>query len=84
MEKGYLHQNLKFKSKVDKRTSIVSAILLNIGIVISLSSMLYLIANISIADSIIEIWLPFMLAGVFLIFFSQMIKLYWRSRQKRA
>jgi len=37
--------------------------------------------NLAKADSIIGIWLPFMIAGVFLVFVSQMIK--WKHVRLR-
>ncbi len=48
------------------------------GIVILISALIYMIANIAEADSIIRIWLPLMIAGVFLVFMSQVIR--WKYR----
>jgi len=61
-------------SKHDRYISIVTNLILYSGLVIIITGLIYMIFNLSRADSIIKIWLPFMIVGVALVFVSQLIK----------
>lgn len=52
-----------------------------LGIAVILSSLIWMISNIERADSIVSVWLPFMVAGVFLIFISFLINLAYKKQQ---
>ena len=56
-------RNLKLQTK-DR----VSNLILYIGVGITLAALIYMIGNLHRADSIITIWMPFMVAGLGLSF----------------
>jgi len=60
----------KRTEQVSKKNSLIVKIMLYSGIIILISALGYLIGNLDKADSIISIWLPFMMAGTLLVFFS--------------
>lgn len=64
--------------KSNSRFKIYSRILLIFGLTIGLAALFYMIFNLETADSVINIWLPFMAASVGMIFMSQLIKLIFR------
>ncbi len=74
IQKGFLTKGPKRDLKDTRFVSIASQSMLYLGVVILISALTYMIANLAKADAIISIWLPFMIAGVFLVFMSQMIK----------
>jgi hypothetical protein len=74
IQRGFLTKNIKRDSKDTRYISIASKSILYLGIVILISALIYMVANLAKADSILSMWLPFMIVGVFLVFMSQMIK----------
>ncbi len=72
--KGFLRNQVKRDSKDNRYISIASKSILYWGVFILISALIYMIINFSKTDSIINIWLPFMIAGVVLVFVSQLIK----------
>lgn len=74
----------KNRSKIrNKRKSIISGLItgmLYTGVVILVSALSYMVAHLSEADLLVGAWLPFMLAGVALVFTSQIIKWSYRHR----
>ncbi len=74
--RGILTKKPKRYSKDARRLSITSQSILYLGVVILILSLMYMIANLAKADTIISIWLPFMIAGVFMVFMSQLIRSY--------
>lgn len=74
IQKRFLTKNRKRALKDTRYVSIASQSILYLGVVILIAALIYMIANLARADAIISIWLPFMIAGVFLVFMSQMIK----------
>jgi uncharacterized membrane-anchored protein len=74
IQKGSLTKDPKRDLKDTRFVSIASQSMLYLGVVILISALIYMIANLAKADAIISIWLPFMIAGVFLVFMSQLIK----------
>ncbi len=73
IRKGFLTKDNKKVTK-NNHFSNASRLILYLGVVILISALIYIIANFEIADSIVSIWLPFMIVGLFLVFMSQMIK----------
>lgn len=73
IQKGYLSKTSKRDFKATHKAVIVSKSMLLMGMFIILSALMYMMINVARADSIIHIWLPFIVAGVFLIFISQLI-----------
>jgi hypothetical protein len=60
----------KRTEEVSKKNSLIVKTILYSGIIILISALGYLIGNLDKADSIISIWLPFMMAGTLPVFFS--------------
>ncbi len=73
-QREFLTKTPKRDSKDTRYVSIANQSMLYLGVVILISALIYMIANLAKADTIISIWLPFMIVGVFLVFMSQMIK----------
>ena len=82
IHKGFLRSRKKRSATETRNVSIASKMLLILGILISLFALIYMLVNFDKADSIINIWLPFMLAGVALIFLSIFIKLIVAKRHR--
>lgn len=61
------------------RTTIVSNLFLIIGTCTILAALIYMIINLHKADSIMTIWIPFMGAGVYLMFMGSSMKM-WISK----
>ena len=73
IKKGFLTNNTRRNSKDTRYVSVAGRSILYLGVVILIAALVYMIANFAKADTIIHVWLPFMIAGVFLIFMSQLI-----------
>lgn len=74
MQKRFSIKREQRDSKDTSYSSIASNLLLYFGVVVLIIVLLYMIANIAKADTIISIWLPFMIAGVFMVFMSLLIR----------
>lgn len=74
MQKRFSIEREQRDSKDTRYSSIASNSLLYLGVVVLLIALIYMIANLAKADTIISIWLPFMIAGVFMVFMSQLIR----------
>lgn len=73
LSKGFLKQRSNSKTSKAQITK-GSNIILVLGIILAISSLIYMLLNLAISDQIITIWLPFMAASLFLIFISQLLK----------
>ena len=82
IQKGFLKTQRKTDLNNNRFFSIVSKLMLYLGIFIMISALIYMIVNMTKADSIISVWLPFMIAGVFLVFMSQLIKWQYLGARK--
>jgi hypothetical protein len=80
INKGFLASHLRKNSGSYKRSSIITNTILLIGIAVLIFSLLFLIISLDKADSIIMIWLPFMISGVVLVFVSQVINHFHKNR----
>lgn len=58
----------------NRYVAIASKVMLYAGVVILIAGLIYMIANVAKADLIVRGWIPFMVVGVFIVFFSQLIK----------
>ena len=67
-------RNIKLQRN-SKCTITASSFFQIIGICIILTALIYMLVNLHKADSIIAIWIPFMVAGVWLTFTVTFIKL---------
>ncbi|MBC8004216.1 MAG: hypothetical protein H7X84_01990 [Verrucomicrobia bacterium] len=74
LEKGFLKNNPDEKNKHHQVASLVSRILLYLGALVLIISFGYLLINMDQADKLIAMMLPFLVAGLGLIFVSQFIK----------
>lgn len=82
INKGFLASRLRKNSGSYKRSSIITNTILLIGIAVLIFSLLFMIINFGEADFIVMIWLPFVIAGVVLIFLSQVINRFHKSRSQ--
>lgn len=76
MKKRFSIKREQLDSKDTSYSSIASNSLLYLGVLVLIIALIYMIANLAKADTIISIWLPFMIAGVFMVFMSQLIRNY--------
>lgn len=72
MKKRFSIKREQLNSNDTRYSSIASNSLLYLGVLV----LIYMIVNLAKADTIISIWLPFMIAGVFMVFMSQLIRNY--------
>lgn len=82
IQKGFIANKSKRASKETRYGSMVSKSLLCLGLVILISVMIYMIAHFHKADEIMVIVFPFMIAGSFLIWLSQVIR--WKYVKFRS
>lgn len=76
MKKRFSIKREQLNSNDTRYSSIVSNSLLYLGVLVLIIALIYMIVNSAKADTIISIWLPFMIAGVFMVFMSQLIRNY--------
>lgn len=76
MKKRFSIKREQLDSKDTSYSSIASNSLLYLGVLVLIIALIYMIANLAKADTIISIWLPFMIAGVFMVFMSQLTRSY--------
>jgi hypothetical protein len=68
-------ENHRISSKINRSIApVVSQIMLLLGSFILIFGLIYMMMNLSRSDSVIVIWIPFMITGVALIFMSQIMK----------
>jgi uncharacterized integral membrane protein len=84
LQKGFLISRLKSNSNFHHRNAAVSRIILFLGILILISSLIFMITNLEKADSIVMIWLPFMIAGVLLVFISLGIRFFYEQANRKV
>ena len=76
MKKRFSIKIEQLNSNDTRYSSIASNSLLYLGVLVLIIALIYMIVNSAKADTIISIWLPFMIAGVFMVFMSQLIRNY--------
>lgn len=74
LEKGFLRNQENENSKHQKLASIVSKTLLYLGAIVLISAFAYLFFNLEKSDMMIGMVMPFLVAGLGLIFVSFLIK----------
>lgn len=77
LKRGFLRRE-KDEPKQGRSIKMASSIMLYLGVIILIVSLGYLLVNIERVDDIIMIWMTFMLAGIFLVVMSHMIKWIFR------
>jgi len=82
VQKGTLIKRQKTKpTKANRNALLVSVLIFFLGIFIIISSLGYMLINLSKSDSIIKIWTYFIITGVLLVVLSQLIK--WLSAREQ-
>ncbi len=76
LEKGFLRDRTRSepKHKRSRTTSMVTNTTLYLGVIILIASLIYMIVNLDRAEAILEIWIIFMMAGLFLVVVSHLLK----------
>lgn len=74
LEKGFIRNQSTQNSKHQKLVAIVSKIMLYLGVLILVGSFAYLFFNFGKSDFLVGMILPFLVAGLGLIFVSQLIR----------
>lgn len=74
LEKGFLKNKPDENNKHHQVASLVSRVLLYLGTLVLIISFVYLLVNMDKAYTLIGMMLPFLVAGLGLIFVSQFIK----------
>ncbi|MBE0651719.1 MAG: hypothetical protein IH595_12880 [Bacteroidales bacterium] len=74
IKKGFLTSGLKSKSDFLHHYTTIERVILFLGILILVSSLIFMILNLENADTLVTIWFPFMIAGVVLVFMSLVMK----------
>jgi len=69
-QKGFIKKQMQDRLSEKRYPSVVINILMYTGIILILSSLVYMIRNLERADTIITLWLPFIISGVVLVFMS--------------
>ncbi|MFT6866280.1 MAG: putative membrane protein [Cyclobacteriaceae bacterium] len=72
--KTFVKKGDKDQSENNRNASMAINSTLYIGVLITIAAMTYMTVYFYEADDIIHHWLPFMVAGIVLIFISQLIK----------
>ncbi len=82
IRRGFLQSRRRRGATETRNVSMASKMLITLGVLISVFSLSYMLINFDKADSIINIWLPFMIAGLALVFLSGLIKLIYANRHR--
>ncbi len=78
LKRGFFKSKRQSEPKSNRSITLVSNIMLYLGVIIIIASLVYILVNINNADALIVLWLVFMLAGLFLVVMSHMIKWIFR------
>jgi hypothetical protein len=70
---------LQQKESNNGRFAVVSNLFVIVGVCIMLAALIYMIVNLDKADTIIKIWIPFIVAGLSLTFWGLIFRL-WHKR----
>ena len=83
LQKEFLRNDKISNNKIDQKVRIVVNVFFYLGVLLSVLCLGYMIVNLSKADKIISIWLPFMIAGPMIVFLSQLIKWQYTSEETK-
>jgi|GEM_PF-5298816 len=61
-----------FKQRQDSKPEKIWDLPLYLGVIVIIVTLIFMVFNLNKADSIVELWLPFVAAGVILVFLSQL------------
>jgi hypothetical protein len=86
INKGFLRDRMNLSREKNRSSSgIIYRIIFWIGILTLLVSLIYILLHFDRADHILYIWIPLIVAGIILIFVSQMGSINtWKSRKKQV
>ncbi len=74
LERGFFKSKKQSEPKPNRSIKTASNIMLYLGVIILITSLIYLLVSIEKVDFIFVTWMVFMLAGLFLVVMSHMIK----------
>ena len=74
LEKGFLHNQTNKNSKHKQIASTVSNVLLYLGMLVLGGSFIYLLFNLGKSGTLVSMMMPFLVAGLGLIFVSLLIR----------
>ncbi len=74
LERGFLKKKKQADPKPNRFISIASSTMLYLGVIILITSLIYMLVNLDRSEAIIGIWIIFLLAGLFLVVMSHMLK----------
>lgn len=75
LHKGFLKNRGPENPGKNRMGLVATNLVLYAGVCIILAGLFFMLINIDKADSMIRLWLPFMIAGVVLVFLSFLIRL---------
>ncbi len=78
LKRGFLRSNKQSEPKPKRSIRLASNIMLCFGVIIIITSLIYLLLSFNNVDALIALWLVFMMAGLFLVVMSHMIKWLFR------
>ena len=70
-------------SKTNRKNSLVSLTLMFLGVIVLLFSVIYMISHFEKADSIINIWMLFMIIGCSFVFWSFFIRVLFNKEPEK-
>ncbi len=82
LKKGFLTRHNVHKNETHRYSSMAGKSILFLGVFVLIVALLYMIVNLTRADVIFKIWLPSMIAGVFLVFLSQLVQWIYHHDQR--
>jgi len=74
IKRGFLRRKTKTDPKSGHIKSVASNTMLFLGVIILITSLIYMLVNLDRAESVIGVWVIFMMIGLFLVVMSHMIK----------
>ena len=77
------NSKLQLGENNSSHATIVSNLLIAVGVCIVLPALVYMIVNLDRADSIIVIWLTFMMVGTLLSFWGTILRLMTKSPERK-
>ncbi len=74
LERGFFRSKKQSEPKPGRSIKMASNIILYLGVIILVTSLIYILVNIDKIDAVFVVWMIFMMAGLFLVVMSHMIK----------
>lgn len=84
IDKGFLISRFRRDSRFHHCSRRTSNVILLAGISILIVALIFMLLNLDRADSFVTVWVPFMIAGVILVFLSLVIKLVFNDTEEKT